>query len=115
MTWLDQARDLRADAVVAAAGERLDVRRRGFGPCPWCAADQRSSKDKRPPVLWDKGGAACKCIRCGVYGGGLWVAAGLVFGRGPRTGDNWRPVRDWLAAMHLVDVEHHVEAPRLSP
>lgn len=115
MTWLDQARDLRADAVVAAAGERLDVRRRGFGPCPWCAADQRSSKDKRPPVMWDRGGASCKCIACGVYGGGLWVAAGLVFGRGPRTGDNWRPVRDWLAAMHLVEVEYRVEAPRLSP
>lgn len=115
MTWLDQARDLRADAVVAAAGERLDVRQRGFGPCPWCAADRRSGKDKRNPVMWDKGGACAKCLRCGVYGGGLWIAAGLIFGRAPRTGDNWRPVRDWLAAMRLVEVDHHADAPRLSP
>lgn len=114
MTWLDQARDLRADAVVAAM-PGADVRRRGFGPCPWCAATTRSSKDKRPPVMWHRNGETCKCVHCGVYGGGLWVAAGIVFGRGPRTGDNWRPVRDWLASVSLVEVEYQVEAPRLPP
>ena len=72
--------------------------------------------------MWDKGGACAKCLRCGVYGGGLWIAAGLIFGRAPRTGDNWRPVRDWLAAMRLVEVDdpstirpHRMVAPRLSP
>lgn len=121
MTWLDQARELRADAVVAAM-PGVDVRRRGFGPCPWCAATTRSSKDKRPPVMWHKNGETCKCVYCGVYGGGLWVAAGLVFGRGPRTGDNWRPVRDWLASVSLVEVDdastirpHRMVAPRPSP
>lgn len=103
-TWLDQARPLRADTVVAAHDPTM-VRRGGFGPCPWCGVVQRSSKDKRPPVLWNKAGASCKCLACGVYGAGLWVAAGLVFGHAPRPGDNWRSVRDWLAGVALIEVD----------
>ena len=104
MSWLDAARAIPASAVVASLGMTVS-HRKYVGPCRGCGATQRSSKDKRPPMLYDKGGHALKCFACGMHFSGLWLAACAVFGRPPQAGDDWSSVRAWLVGESLLEGE----------
>ena len=77
--WIESAKTAASfDAVATALG--MTRRGRGYGPCPACKADARSSSDARGPV-GNNGGAGWKCWACEAKGDVVDLVAYATQGR----------------------------------
>jgi hypothetical protein len=63
--WVEQSRAAPVKEVAAELGIRKPARG-GLGPCPMCDAEQRSSSDKRGPIVVSDRG--WQCIACNITG-----------------------------------------------
>lgn len=82
----------------------LEVRGRGFAPCPSCGAERRGSADRRPPVQLY--GPRWHCFRCLAGGDGIALVAWMLFGRALTSGDPaWPRLFEWYESAGAVSVD----------